>query len=122
MRDMANSGNLWRYKKGAKMSNETQGYPDLDLFDVALGQAFWGWVECYKDETGETAAQWVLLKASRQLWPAAFGVVESDTLTAVGIDRVRAWKHIDSPIVAPTLITATYQHGAYRTQRRYRQA
>ena len=31
MRDMANSGNLWRHKKGAKMSNETQGYPDLDL-------------------------------------------------------------------------------------------
>ena len=104
------------------MSNETQGYPDLDLFDVALGQAFWGWVECYKDETGETAAQWVLLKANRQLWPAAFGVVESDTLTAVGIARVKAWMHIDSPIVAPTLITGPYHHGRFRTLRNNQQS
>jgi len=85
------------------MSNETPGYPDLELCELAYNQAFYGWVECYKDETGETAAQWVLFKASRQLWPAAFGVVESDTLTAVGIDRVKAWMHIDSPIVTPTL-------------------
>jgi hypothetical protein len=104
------------------MSNETQGYPDLELCELAYNQAFYGWVECYKDETGETAAQWVLLKASRQLWPAAFGVVESDTLTAVGIDRVKAWMHIDSPVAAPTLITATYQRGEYRTLRNNHQS
>jgi hypothetical protein len=85
------------------MSNETQGYPDLELCELAFNQAFWGWVECYKDETVETAAQWVLLKASRQLWPMSFSVVEVDSLTAVSIDRVKAWKHIDMPVVAPAL-------------------
>jgi hypothetical protein len=89
---------------------------------LAFNQAFWGWVECYKDETVETAAQWVLLKASRQLWPESFSVVEVDGLTAVGIDRVKSWKHIDSPVAAPTLITATYQRGEYRTLRNNPQA
>ena len=99
------------------MSNETQGYPDLELCELAFNQAFWGKVECYKDETNETAAQWVLLRASRQLWPESFSVVEVDGLTAVGIDRVKAWKHIDSPVSAPTLITATHQPCVYRTLR-----
>jgi hypothetical protein len=104
------------------MSNETQGYPDLELCELAYNQAFYGWVECYNDETGETAAQWVLLKASRQLWPLAFEAAESDRLTKVDVDRVKAWKHNNVPVDAPTLIAATYQHGVYRTLRNNPQA
>jgi hypothetical protein len=85
------------------MSNEEKGYPDLEAGDLEYNQAFYGWVECYNSQTGETKAQWVLLKASRPLWPAAFGVVESDTLTAAAIDRVKFWMHIVPPVVAPAV-------------------
>jgi hypothetical protein len=96
------------------MSSETQGYPDLEAGDLEYNQAFYGWVECYNSQTGETKAQWVLLKASRPLWPAAFGVVESDTLTAVAINRVKFWMHKITPVAAPTLTEGAPHHGGFR--------
>lgn len=102
------------------MSNDTEGYPDLELGDLEYNEAFYGWVEQYRDDSGEVAAQWVLLKACRQLWPAAFSAVETDGLTAVAIKRVKFWRHKGAPIVAPTpttVITSRHDHEKFRTVR-----
>jgi hypothetical protein len=104
------------------MSNETQGYPDLELCEVMVGQVFLGWVECRNEDTGKTVHQWVLLKANRQLWPLAFEAAESDRLTQVGVGRVKAWQHFNMPVVAPTIIAAVHQPCGYRTLRNNPQA